>query len=178
MLSVNAMPDQLQAMREQQVKAPSPAHVVITTFLSVIVGQILLSAFLSLFFDFNFTATLKGTSMPTLIRPTNDQVILKPLKQEDRKTSGGIVLPDTTRDSCALGLVFAVGRGLPVLGTTSAFHKPEVERHDEVIYYKNRTTPVNCEGENFLLIKAEDILAVISRYSDPPTPADPAPTVQ
>jgi chaperonin GroES len=175
MLSVNAMPNQL---REQQAKASSPAHVAITTFLSVIVGQILFSAVLSLFFDFNFTATLKGTSMPTLIRPTNDQVILKPLKQEDRKTSGGIVLPDTTRDSCALGLVFAVGRGLPVQGSTSEFHKPEANRGDEVVYYKNRTTPFRCEGEDLLLIKAEDILAVISRQPDLPTPADSTPTAQ
>ena len=107
--------------------------------------------------------------MSTLIRPTNDQVILRAVKETDRKTSGGIVLPDnSTRDSCAIGIVFAVGRGLPVQGNASLFHAPDCRRGDEVFYFKNRATPFRCEGEDMLLIKAEDILAVVSRDDDKP----------
>lgn len=98
----------------------------------------------------------------TLVRALNDQVVLKPLKRE-AVSSGGIVLPDTTRNSIGFARVFAVGRGKPVHGTVSMFHAPECKVGDEVAYFINRGTPFRVSGEDFTTIGSDDVLAIITR---------------
>lgn len=98
----------------------------------------------------------------TLVRALNDQVVLKPLKRE-AVSSGGIVLPDTARNSIGFARVFAVGRGQPVQGSANQFHTPECKVGDEVTYFINRSTPFRVSGEDFATIGSDDVLAIVTR---------------
>jgi chaperonin GroES len=93
------------------------------------------------------------------IQPLGDRVLVKPLEAEE-KTKGGIVLPDTAKEKPQEGEVIAVGSG-KVLdnGSTKAL---EVKVGDRVLYGKYSGTEVTTkEGDEFLIMREEDILAII-----------------
>jgi chaperonin GroES len=93
------------------------------------------------------------------IKPLGDRVVVKPLEAES-KTKGGIVLPDTAKEKPQEGKVVAVGKG-KVLdnGTVSA---PEVKVGDKVLYGKYSGNEITTkEGEELLIMREEDILAII-----------------
>lgn len=93
------------------------------------------------------------------IQPLGDRVLVKPLEAEE-KTKGGIVLPDTAKEKPQEGKVVAVGSG-KVLddGSTKAL---EVKAGDKVLYGKYSGTEVTTkEGEEYLIMREEDILAII-----------------
>ena len=93
------------------------------------------------------------------IQPLGDRVVIKPLEAED-KTKGGIVLPDTAKEKPQEGKVVAVGKGRMLEnGTTVPL---EIKVGDKVLYAKYSGTEVTTkEGEELLIIKEEDILAII-----------------
>ncbi|PIQ88456.1 MAG: co-chaperone GroES [Candidatus Omnitrophica bacterium CG11_big_fil_rev_8_21_14_0_20_42_13] len=93
------------------------------------------------------------------IQPLGDRVVIKPLEAEE-KTKGGIVLPDTAKEKPQEGKVVATGKG-KVLdnGTVQA---PEVKKGDKVLYGKYSGTEITTkEGEELLIMREEDILAII-----------------
>jgi chaperonin GroES len=93
------------------------------------------------------------------IKPLGDRVVIKPLEAEN-KTKGGIVLPDTAKEKPQEGKVIAVGKG-KVLdnGTLQA---PEVKVGDKVLYGKYSGNEITTkEGEELLIMREEDILAII-----------------
>ena len=93
------------------------------------------------------------------IKPLGDRVVVKPLEAEN-KTKGGIVLPDTAKEKPQEAKVVAVGKG-KVLdnGTVQA---PEVKVGDKVLYGKYSGNEITTkEGEELLILKEEDILAII-----------------
>lgn len=93
------------------------------------------------------------------IQPLGDRVVVKPLEAES-KTKGGIVLPDTAKEKPQEGKVVAVGKG-KVLdnGTVQA---PEVKVGDKVLYGKYSGNEITTkEGEELLIMREEDILAII-----------------
>lgn len=93
-----------------------------------------------------------------MIRPINDKVVLKPL-QEEEKTKGGIVLPDTAKEKPNRGEVVAVGEGkLLDNGTRS---KPAVKKGEKVIYSKFAGTEVKLNGQEYVVVDESDILAVV-----------------
>jgi len=94
------------------------------------------------------------------IQPLGDHVLIKPLEAEE-KTKGGILLPDTAKERPQEGEVIAVGKGrILENGTVQPL---EVKVGDRVLYSKYAGTEINTkEGEEFLIIKEEDILAIIS----------------
>ncbi|MCM8758053.1 MAG: co-chaperone GroES [Candidatus Omnitrophica bacterium] len=93
------------------------------------------------------------------IQPLGDRVVIKPLEAEE-KTKGGIVLPDTAKEKPQEGKVVAVGKGrLKEDGTLLPL---EVKVGDRVLYSKYSGTEITTkEGEELLIIKEEDILAII-----------------
>ena len=93
------------------------------------------------------------------IQPLGDRVIVKPLEAEE-KTKGGIVLPDTAKEKPQEGKVIAVGKGKVLeSGTTQAL---EVKVGDRVLYGKYSGTEVTTkDGEELLIMREEDILAII-----------------
>lgn len=91
------------------------------------------------------------------MRPLADRVVLKPIQVEE-KTKGGIVLPDTAKDKPQEGEVIAVGPGRVLDNGTKL--APEVKVGDRVIYSKYSGSEVKIEGEEYLIVRESDILAV------------------
>ena len=93
------------------------------------------------------------------IKPLGDRIVVKPLEAEN-KTKGGIVLPDTAKEKPQEAKVVAVGKG-KVLdnGTVQA---PEVKVGDKVLYGKYSGNEITTkDGEELLIMREEDILAII-----------------
>ncbi|MCK4245659.1 co-chaperone GroES [Candidatus Bipolaricaulota bacterium] len=86
------------------------------------------------------------------IRPLGNRVLAKSIKEEERKTAGGIVLPESAKsDKVVRAKVIAVGSD----------EKIEVKKGDEIIVSSFAGTEFKLDEEDLLLVKATDILAVI-----------------
>jgi len=93
----------------------------------------------------------------TTLKPLGDRVLVKVLEQED-KTSGGILLPDTAREKPQLGEVTAVGPGRK---TEEGNVVPtEVKVGDKVLYAKYAGTEIKIASSDYLLLTEKDILAI------------------
>lgn len=94
------------------------------------------------------------------IRPLADRVVLKRVEEEN-KTKGGLYIPDTAKEKPIEALVVAVGNGKPMKdGKTRAL---EVKPGDRVIIGKWSGTEVKLEGEEHVIVREEDILAIVAR---------------
>jgi len=92
------------------------------------------------------------------IRPLHDRVIVKRLEEEE-KTKGGIIIPDTAKEKPIEGRVVAVGDGrVKKDGTRIGL---EVKKGDRALFTKYGGTEVKIEGEEHLMMREDDILAVI-----------------
>ena len=93
------------------------------------------------------------------VQPLGDRVVIKPLEAEN-KTKGGILLPDTAKEKPQEGEVIAVGKGKVLeSGTVKAL---EVKVGDKVLYGKYSGNEITTkEGEELLIMREEDILAII-----------------
>lgn len=94
-----------------------------------------------------------------MVRPLYDRVVVKVLEQEE-KTRGGIVLPDTAKEKPQKGEVIAVGPGAVRDDGTRV--PPEVKAGDKVLFAKYAGTEVKVDGEELLILRESDILAVVS----------------
>ncbi len=92
------------------------------------------------------------------IRPLHDRVIVKRV-QEEEKTKGGIIIPDTAKEKPIEGKVIAVGNG-KILEDGSV-RKLEVKKGDRVLFGKYAGTDVKIDGEEHLILLEDDILGVI-----------------
>ncbi|MDI6828464.1 MAG: co-chaperone GroES [Armatimonadota bacterium] len=94
-----------------------------------------------------------------MLKPIGDKVIVKP-KAEEEKTSGGIILPDTAKEKPQEGTVIAVGPGKIL---ENGERKPmTVKEGDTVIYSKYGGTEVTVEGEDYIILDEDSILAIRS----------------
>ena len=94
------------------------------------------------------------------IRPLQDRVILKRVKEEE-KTKGGIIIPDTAKEKPIEGEVIAVGNGK--LLEDGTVRKLDVKVGDRVLFGKYAGTEVKLEGEERLIVREDDILAVLEK---------------
>ncbi len=92
-----------------------------------------------------------------MIKPLADRVVVKAIVQEE-KTKGGIVLPDTAKDKPQEGEVIAVGPG-KVLDNGKKL-EPEVKVGDRIIFSKYSGTEIKIDGDEYLILRESDILAV------------------
>jgi len=93
------------------------------------------------------------------IKPLGDRIVVKPLEAEN-KTKGGIVLPDTAKEKPQEAKVVAVGKGKMLENGT--VQTPEVKVGDKVLYGKYSGNEITTkEGEELLILREEDILAII-----------------
>jgi chaperonin GroES len=91
-------------------------------------------------------------------RPLHDRVVVKRL-EEDSKSAGGIIIPDTVKEKPMRGEVVAVGPGTrDESGKTNA---PDVKAGDTVLFGKWSGTEVKIDGDDLLIMKESDILGVI-----------------
>jgi chaperonin GroES len=94
------------------------------------------------------------------IRPLHDRVILRRLEEQET-TKGGIIIPDSAKEQQAEGEIISVGPGK--MDDTGKFVKVEVKPGERVIFSKYSGTEVKVEGEELLIMREEDILAVIEK---------------
>jgi chaperonin GroES len=92
------------------------------------------------------------------IRPLQDRVIVKRIEEDD-KTKGGIIIPDTAKEKPMEGKVVAVGKG-KVLDNGKT-QPVEVKKGDKVLFGKYAGTEIQIEGEEHLIMKEDDIIAVV-----------------
>ena len=92
------------------------------------------------------------------LQPLQDRVIVKPLKAEE-KTKGGIVLPDTAKEKPLEGKIMAVGKGK--VSDSGKVQTLEVKTGDRVLYGKYSGTEVKIDDEELLIMREEDILAIV-----------------
>ena len=92
------------------------------------------------------------------IRPLQDRVILKRVKEEE-KTKGGIIIPDTAKEKPIEGEVVAVGSGKTLEDGT--VRKLDVKVGDRVLFGKYSGTEVKIDGEEHLIMREDDLLAVL-----------------
>jgi chaperonin GroES len=94
------------------------------------------------------------------IRPLNDRVLVKRL-EEEAKTSGGIIIPDTAKEKPAEGEVVAVGPGkMNNKGERTAM---DIKAGDRVLFSKYGGTDIKIEGQDYLIMREDDILGVVEK---------------
>ena len=94
------------------------------------------------------------------IQPLGDRIVIKPLEAEE-KTKGGIVLPDTAKEKPQEGEVVAVGKGKVL--ESGKVEATEVKPGNIVLYGKYSGTEVSIDGEDYLIVREEDILAIVKK---------------
>ena len=92
------------------------------------------------------------------IRPLHDRVIVK-RTEEEGTTKGGIIIPDSAKEKPAEGLVIAVGNGkIMESGEVKAL---DVKVGDRILFGKYAGTEVKIEGEEHLIMREDDIIAIV-----------------
>ena len=96
--------------------------------------------------------------MAKSMRPLNDRVLIKRIEAE-QKTAGGILIPDNAKEKPAEGTVIAVGNGRVLDNGTR--HPMAVKVGDKVLFGKWSGSEVKVESDDFLLVKEDEILAIV-----------------
>jgi chaperonin GroES len=91
------------------------------------------------------------------LRPLHDRVIVKRL-EEDEKTAGGIIIPDSAKEKPQQGKVIAVGKGR-ILEKGDVVPLA-VKENDRILFSKYAGTEVKAGGEDLLIMREDDILAI------------------
>jgi chaperonin GroES len=94
------------------------------------------------------------------IRPLQDRVIVKRIEEEE-KTKGGLIIPDTAKEKPQEGKVVSVGKGK--LNEDGKIMPLDVKVNDRVLFGKYSGTEINIEGEEHLIMREEDILGIIEK---------------
>ncbi|MDZ7722505.1 MAG: co-chaperone GroES [candidate division KSB1 bacterium] len=92
------------------------------------------------------------------IKPLADRVVVKPLEEEDT-TAGNIIIPDTAKERPQHGEVMAVGPGKASDSGTTV--EMSVKKGDKVLFGKYSGTEITIDGEDYLIMRESDILAVV-----------------
>ena len=91
-------------------------------------------------------------------RPLHDRVVVKRL-EEDQKTAGGIIIPDTAQEKPQTGEVLAVGNGIK--NDNGDVSPLDVKAGDKVLFGKWSGTEVKIDGDDLLIMKESDIMGVL-----------------
>ena len=91
-------------------------------------------------------------------RPLQDRVLIRRIEQ-DEKTAGGIIIPDTAKEKPMEGEVVAVGPG--ARGEDGTLHPLDVKKGDRVLFGKWSGTEIKLDGEDLIIMKESDIMGVL-----------------
>ncbi len=92
------------------------------------------------------------------IRPLGDRILVKRI-QEEEKTKGGIIIPDTAKEKPQEGKVVAVGKGKTT--EEGKLIAPDVKAGDRILFGKYSGSEVKIDGEEHLILREDDILGVL-----------------
>jgi chaperonin GroES len=102
---------------------------------------------------FNQTKSIQTMAKKLSITPLHDRVIVKPAAAEE-KTAGGIIIPDTAKEKPQRGTIMAAGPGKKDEPVT-------VKSGDTVLYGKYAGTEITIDGDDYLIMRESDILAIV-----------------
>ena len=91
-------------------------------------------------------------------KPLHDRVVVSRFSEET-KTAGGIILPDTAQEKPSEGTIVAVGNG--IRGEDGSITPLDVKKGDHVLFGKFGGTEIKVDGEELLMMREEDIMAVV-----------------
>jgi chaperonin GroES len=91
------------------------------------------------------------------IRPLQDRILVKRIEEEE-KTKGGIIIPDTAKEKPSEGKVVAVGKGKVL--DDGKLHPLEIKKGDRVLFNKYSGSEVNIDGDEHLIIREDDVLGI------------------
>ena len=94
------------------------------------------------------------------IRPLQDRVIVQRIEEEE-KTKGGLIIPDTAKEKPQEGKIIAVSKGK--LNEDGKIIPLDVKVNDRVLFGKYSGTEINIDGEEHLIMREEDILGIIEK---------------
>ena len=93
------------------------------------------------------------------IKPLHDRVLVRRI-EEDERTAGGIIIPDTAKEKPMEGKVVAVGAG--ARGEDGKIQAMDVKKGDRILFGKWSGTEVTVEGEELVIMKESDIMGIIT----------------
>jgi chaperonin GroES len=96
----------------------------------------------------------------TRIQPLQDRILVKRLDADEEEQVGGIIIPDSAKEKPHEGEVIAVGPGK--MTDDGKRQAPEVNEGDKILFAKYAGTEVKSEGEEYLIMREDDVLAVIN----------------
>ena len=94
------------------------------------------------------------------IRPLQDRILVKRLEEEET-TKGGIIIPDTAKEKPSEGLVVEVGKGKVLENGKQV--PLDVKKKDRILFGKYSGTEIKLEGEEYLIMREDDVLGVIQK---------------
>ena len=96
--------------------------------------------------------------MATKIRPLQDRLIVKRVKEEE-KTKGGIIIPDSAKEKPVEGEVIAVGNGKR--GEDGKQHPLDVKAGDRILFGKYSGSDIKLDGEEYMIMREDEVLGVL-----------------
>ena len=97
--------------------------------------------------------------MAVHIRPLHDRLIVKRIDEGEQKSAGGIIIPDTAKEKPQEGKVIAVGNGKVLENGTKL--ELDVKAGDKILFGKYSGTEIKIDGEEFLILREDEVLAVV-----------------
>ena len=92
------------------------------------------------------------------VRPLHDRILVRRIEEEE-KTKGGLIIPDTAKEKPMEGKVIAVGEGR--VSEDGKLRPLDVHKGDRVLFSKYSGTEIQLEGDEHLIVREEDVLAVL-----------------
>ncbi len=92
------------------------------------------------------------------IRPLQDRLLIQRIEEEE-KTKGGIIIPDTAKEKPQEGSVIAAGKGK--VSEEGKVRRLDVKKGDRILFSKYAGTEINIENEEHLIIREDDVLGII-----------------
>jgi chaperonin GroES len=92
------------------------------------------------------------------VRPLHDRILVRRIEQEE-KTKGGLIIPDTAKEKPQEGKVIAVGKGR--VSEDGELRPLDVHKGDRVLFTKYAGSEIEVEGDEHLIIREDDVLAVL-----------------
>ena len=93
------------------------------------------------------------------IKPLHDRILVKRLDEDEQKTAGGIIVPDTAKEKPQRGEIIAVGEGKK--DDSGKRIAMDVKKGDKVLFGKYAGTEAKIDGEEYLIMREDDILGII-----------------
>jgi len=93
------------------------------------------------------------------VRPLHDRVLVKRFNEEER-SKGGIIIPDSAKEKPIQGEIISVGQGR--IGDDGKVRALDVKKGDRILFGKYAGTEIKIDGDEFLMMREEDILGVIT----------------